>query len=129
MWDALSFAFQRPLIEFNFFSRYKEYLAKRVPPGVFTDADGTRSSALGFIPTSLQPREGVVQSHRRRPGIKSKRPRSLGGAISANQDLSIEVTRRLQRGWAWFGRYQMEIYDRPGVRLRLKVGLLKAGTI
>ena len=37
----------------------------------------------------------------------------LGGAISADWDLrSVEVTRRIQRAWACFGRYKMEIYDR-----------------
>ena len=50
----------------------------------------------------------------------------LGGDITADRDLSIEITRRLQRTWACFQRYNMEIYDRPGVRLRLKVRLLKA---
>ena len=51
----------------------------------------------------------------------------FGGAITADRDLSIEITRRLQRVWACFQRYKMEIiYDRPGVRLRLKVRLLKA---
>ena len=50
----------------------------------------------------------------------------LGGAITADRDLSIEITRRLQRAWACFQRYKIEIYDRPGVRLRLKVRLLKA---
>ena len=53
----------------------------------------------------------------------------LGGAISANRVLSIEITRRLQRAWACFQRYKMEIYDHPGVRLRLKVRLLKAEVI
>ena len=48
----------------------------------------------------------------------------LGGAITADRDLSIEITRRLQRAWACFQRYKMESYDRPGVRLRLKVQLL-----
>ena len=34
----------------------------------------------------------------------------LGGAISADWDLrSVEVTRRIQRAWACFGRYKMEI--------------------
>lgn len=33
----------------------------------------------------------------------------LDGAISANRDLSIERTCRLQRGWACFEQYQMEI--------------------
>ena len=42
-----------------------------------------------------------------------------------NRDLSVEVTRRVQRAWVCFGRHKMEIIDRPGVRLRLKVRLLK----
>ena len=31
----------------------------------------------------------------------------LGGAITADRDLSIEITRRLQRAWACFQRYKM----------------------
>ena len=51
----------------------------------------------------------------------------LGGVISADWDLrSIEVTRRIQRVWARFGRYRIEIYDRPSVRLPLKVRMLTA---
>ena len=53
----------------------------------------------------------------------------LGGAITAYRDLTIEITRRLQRAWPCFQRYKMEIYDRPGVRLPLKVRLLKAEVI
>ena len=53
----------------------------------------------------------------------------LGGAITADRDLSIEITRGLQRAWACFQRYKMEIYDRPGVCLRLKVRLLKAEVV
>ena len=53
----------------------------------------------------------------------------LGGAITADRDLSIEITRRLRRAWACFQRYKMEIYDRPNVRLRLKVRLLKAEVV
>ena len=53
----------------------------------------------------------------------------LGEAITADRDLSIEITRRLQRAWARFQRYKMEIYDHPGVRLRLKVRLLKAEVV
>ena len=45
----------------------------------------------------------------------------LGGAITTNRDVSIEITRRLQRAWACFQRYKMEISTHPGVRLRLKV--------
>ena len=51
----------------------------------------------------------------------------LGGGISADWDLRrVEVTCRIQRAWACFGRYKMEIYDRPSVSLRLKVGMLEA---
>ena len=53
----------------------------------------------------------------------------LGGAITADKDLSIEITRRLQRAWARFQRYKMEIYSHPGVRLRLKVRMLKAEVV
>ena len=45
--------------------------------------------------------------------------------ITADRELCIETTRRLQRTWACFQRYIMEIYDCPVVRLRLKVPLLK----
>ena len=53
----------------------------------------------------------------------------LGRATTADRDLSIEMKRRLQRAWACFQRYKMEIYDRPGVRLQLKVRLLKAEVV
>ena len=49
--------------------------------------------------------------------------------FDADRYLSIEITRRLQRPWSCFQRYKMEIYDRPGVRLRLKVRLLKAEVV
>ena len=53
----------------------------------------------------------------------------LGVAITANRDLSTEITRHLQTVWACFQREKMKLYDRPGVRLRLKVRLLKAEVI
>ena len=53
----------------------------------------------------------------------------LDGAITEDRELGIEITPRLQRAWARFQRYKMGIYDRPGVRLRLKVRLLKAEVI
>ena len=52
-----------------------------------------------------------------------------GGAITADGELSIEIPRRLQRAWACFQRYKMEIYDRPGVHLRFKMRLLKAEVV
>ena len=53
----------------------------------------------------------------------------LGGAITADRELCIETKRGLGRAWACFQRCKMETYDRPGVRLRLKVRLLKAAVI
>ena len=53
----------------------------------------------------------------------------LGGAITPDRELCIELTRRLQRAWACFQPYKMEVYYRPVVRLRLKVWLLKAEVI
>ena len=49
----------------------------------------------------------------------------LGGVISADKELSIEIMRRLQRAWACFQRYTMEICDCPGVRIWMKVRMLK----
>ena len=51
------------------------------------------------------------------------------GAISENRDLSIEITRRIQKAWACFQRYKMEIYHHSGVRLRLTVPFLEAEVI
>ena len=48
----------------------------------------------------------------------------LGGAITADRDLSIEKTKRLRKACACFRRYKIEIVGRPGVHLRLKVRLL-----
>ena len=53
----------------------------------------------------------------------------LGRGYHRRQRSCIEIMRRLQRAWACFQQYKMEIYDRPGVRLRLKVWLLKAEVI
>ena len=38
---------------------------------------------------------------------------------------SVGVTRRIHRAWACFGRYMMEIFDRPSVRSRLKMRMLR----
>ena len=53
----------------------------------------------------------------------------LGGAISADRKLSVEITRRLERAWTSFQRCKIEIYDRPGVHLRRKVRMMKAEVI
>ena len=39
----------------------------------------------------------------------------VGGAITADRELCIETPHCLQRAWAFFQRYKIEIYDRPGV--------------
>ena len=44
-------------------------------------------------------------------------------------EFGIKITRRHERAWECFRRHKMEIYDRPGVRLRLKVRLLKAEVV
>ena len=59
--------------------------------------------------------EGVVHNQCSRPGMQTIEFVYLGGAITADRELSIDITRRLQRAWACFQRYKMEIYDRPGV--------------
>ena len=40
----------------------------------------------------------------------------LGGAITADRDLRIETTRRLQRSWACLQRYKMVICDQQSMR-------------
>ena len=75
---------------------------------------------------------GRCPSHSMQPARYTKQTIEfvyLGGVITADRNLSIEITRRLQRAWACFQRYKMEIYDRPSARLRLKVRLLKAEVI
>ena len=52
-----------------------------------------------------------------------------GGAVTVDRHLTIEIPPRLQRAWACFQRYKMEVYDHPGMRLRLKVRLLKAEVV
>ena len=53
----------------------------------------------------------------------------LGGAITAGRDVNIEITRRLHRAWAFFQRYNMAIFGRPGMRLWLKVWLLETEVV
>ena len=53
----------------------------------------------------------------------------LGGSITADTDLRVETMRRLQRAWACFQRYKVEIFDIPGVRLLVKMPFLKAEVV
>ena len=76
-------------------------------------------------------RSGSRAAHRycSRPGVHTNgRGCVLGRGYQRSAEWglrSVEVTRRIQRAWACFGRYKMEIYDRPSVRLRLKMWMLK----
>ena len=54
---------------------------------------------------------------------------NLGVAITTDRDSSIEISRSLQTAWACSQRYKRETYDRPGLRLQLKVRLRKAEVI
>ena len=50
----------------------------------------------------------------------------LGGNVSHNADLSIEVDRRIRSAWCSFRRYALELHDRPSAPLELKIRLLRA---
>lgn len=76
-------------------------------------------------------REYVVRRHCRRPGIHRN-----NGVLCTWAGMSVEKTTsvakivpRLQRAWSWFRRLQrcsVKSYDRRGLRLQLKVRMLKA---
>ena len=70
---------------------------------------------------------GAIHRHCSWPGEENKAGEFVcfGRVLSANWDLSVQLTVRIQRTWACFGRYKMKVYDRPGVRLRLNVRLFK----
>ena len=50
----------------------------------------------------------------------------LGGNVSHNADLSIEVNRRIRNAWCSFRKYTLELYDRPGAPPELKIWMLRA---
>ena len=83
-----------------------------------------------YVPANQRRGEGVVRDLCSQPGIrKTIELVYWGGAITADRGLNFEISRHFQRTWACFQRYEMEIYDRPAVRLRLKVRLLKAEVV
>ena len=43
-----------------------------------------------------------------------------------NDDMSIEVDRRVRNAWCSFRKYTLELYDRPSAPLELKVRMLRA---
>ena len=50
----------------------------------------------------------------------------LGGNVNHNPDMSIEVDRRIRNAWCSFGKYTLELYDRPSAPLELKIRMLRA---
>ena len=50
----------------------------------------------------------------------------LGGAISENADLGVEIKRRIGAAWASVRKYSSQLYDRRNARLSLKIRLFKA---
>ena len=50
----------------------------------------------------------------------------LGGNVSHNADLSIEVDRRIRNAWYSFRKYALELYDRPSAPLELNIRMLRA---
>ena len=73
---------------------------------------GLRGKNRNYVPGNQRRGEGVLHNQCSRPGIQTIEFVYLGGTITADRDLSIEITRRLQRAWACFQRYKMKIYDR-----------------
>ena len=50
----------------------------------------------------------------------------LGGNVNHNADLSIEVNRCLRNAWCSFWKYTLELYNRSGAPLELKIRMLRA---
>ena len=50
----------------------------------------------------------------------------LGGNVSHNADLSIEVDRRIRNAWCSLRKYTLKLYDRPSAPLELKISMPRA---
>ena len=50
----------------------------------------------------------------------------LGGNINHNDDLSIEVDRRIRIAWCSFRKYALELYDLSSAPLELQIRMLRA---
>ena len=50
----------------------------------------------------------------------------LGGNVSHNADLSIEIDRRIRNAWCNFRKYTLELYDRSSAPLELEIRILRA---
>ena len=50
----------------------------------------------------------------------------LGGSVTHNADLPIEVNWRIRNAWCSFLKYTLELYDGPSASLELKIRMLRA---
>ena len=53
----------------------------------------------------------------------------LEGSIAENGDLSVEIKRRVQRAWASYQKYKVQLYNQPSAALPLKVRMVKAEAV
>ena len=53
----------------------------------------------------------------------------LGGAVTGNPNMFVEITRRTRACWMRIRRYLGELYDQPRVALSLKTRMVKAEAI
>ena len=53
----------------------------------------------------------------------------LGGNVNQNNELAIEVDRRVRNAWCSFRKYTIELYDRPSAPLELKIRMLRAAAL
>ena len=105
---------------------HKRQIEKCVAKRKNTKAAGADQMVNGFMKyggEGMLPM--IVRLYNKRYGKKEYAPRSSkqGGVVnlSKKRDKAYPGDYRLQRAWACFGRYKLDFFDRPGVRLRLKV--------
>ncbi|CAM9145281.1 unnamed protein product [Sphacelaria rigidula] len=87
----------------------------------------TESMRLWSVPSSME-----TALHIKAAGQRYKQAGKfvlLGGAISADAEVSIETSRRISATWARIRKYGSQFYDRPNAQLSLKVRLLKAEVV
>ena len=53
----------------------------------------------------------------------------LGGDVNNNDDISIEVDRRIRNAWCSFRKYTVELYGQTTAPLELKIRMLKADVL
>ena len=53
----------------------------------------------------------------------------LGGSIAESGDLSMEIKRRVQRAWASYHKYKVQLYNQPSAAIPLTVRMVKAEAV